>query len=180
MNNLQKYLQPVFQRLGTLQFPSSKGLGFQVQKLIITNLKIEKNFSPYSRLGFFHQNHPEVWRVFTSIFHHLSLMRIKGINSTNLSSYSISKICFSPREKRSCQFTGKWLGGHSMKCCYFRPFEEKKMHNVGEIEYYGLKSKFMTMKLKLKIINELSFLIGKASNTCVWYVGWWWYISSCY
>ena len=54
-----------------------------------------------------------------------------------------------------------------MKCCYFRPFEEKKMHNVGEIEYYGLKSKFMTMKLKLKIINELSFLIGKASNTYV-------------
>ena len=51
-----------------------------------------------------------------------------------------------------------------MKCCYFRPFEEKKMHNVGEIEYYGLKSKFMTMKLKLKIINELSFSIGKASK----------------
>ena len=31
--------------MGTLQFPSHNGLGFQVQKLIMTDLKVGKNFS---------------------------------------------------------------------------------------------------------------------------------------
>ena len=57
VNNLQKYLKPVLQRLGTLPFPSRNELGFQVQKLIVTNLKVGKNFSPYPPFGFFHQNH---------------------------------------------------------------------------------------------------------------------------
>ena len=30
MNKLQKYVKPVLQKLGTLQFPRPNGLGFQV------------------------------------------------------------------------------------------------------------------------------------------------------
>ena len=45
MNKLQKHLKPVLQKLGTLQFPSPNGLGFQVQKLIMANLKVEMYFS---------------------------------------------------------------------------------------------------------------------------------------
>ena len=58
VNKVQKYLKLVLQKLGTLQFPSPSGFGFQVQKLIMTNLKVGKNFFPYPCLGFFHQNHP--------------------------------------------------------------------------------------------------------------------------
>ena len=58
MNKLQKYLKLVLQKLGTLQFPSPSELGFQVQKLIMTNLKVGKFFFPYPCLGFFHQSHP--------------------------------------------------------------------------------------------------------------------------
>ena len=58
MNKLQKYLKPVLQKLGTLQFPSPNGLGFQVQKLIKKNLKVGKKIFPYPCLGFFHQNDP--------------------------------------------------------------------------------------------------------------------------
>ena len=44
------------QKLGTLQFPSPSGLGFQVEKLIVINLKVGKKIFPYPFLGFFHQN----------------------------------------------------------------------------------------------------------------------------
>ena len=45
MNKLQKYLKLVSQKLGTLQFPNPSGLGFQVKKLLVTNLKVrKKNF----------------------------------------------------------------------------------------------------------------------------------------
>ena len=45
VDKLQKYLKPVLQKLGTLRFPSPNGLGFQVQKWIMTNLKVgKKNF----------------------------------------------------------------------------------------------------------------------------------------
>ena len=53
VNNLQKYLKPVLQRLGTLPFPSRNGLGFQVQKLIVTNLKVGKFFLHILLLAFF-------------------------------------------------------------------------------------------------------------------------------
>ena len=42
VNKLQKYLKPVLQKLGTLRFPSPNVLGFQVQKWIMTNLKVGK------------------------------------------------------------------------------------------------------------------------------------------
>ena len=42
VDKLQKHLKPVLQKLGTLRFPSSNGLGFQVQKWIMTNLKVGK------------------------------------------------------------------------------------------------------------------------------------------
>ena len=58
MNKLQKYLKQVSQKFSTLQFPSPNGLGFQVQKLIMTNLKVAKKNSPYPCLGFSQQNHP--------------------------------------------------------------------------------------------------------------------------
>ena len=53
VNKLQKYLKPVLQKLGTLQFPSPKGLGFQVQKLIMTNLKVGKTFFHILAWAFF-------------------------------------------------------------------------------------------------------------------------------
>ena len=53
VNKLQKYL-----KLGTQQFPTLNRLGFQVQKLIMTNLKVwQKNFL-YPCLGFFYRNEP--------------------------------------------------------------------------------------------------------------------------
>ena len=57
---MQKYLKPVLQKLGALQFPSPNGLGFQVQILITTNLKVWKKKFSYPCLGFFHQNHCNV------------------------------------------------------------------------------------------------------------------------
>ena len=42
MKELQKYLKLVLQKFSTLQLPSPDGLGFQVQKLIMTNLKSKK------------------------------------------------------------------------------------------------------------------------------------------
>ena len=42
VNKLQNYLKPVLQKL--LQFSSPSGLGFQVQKLIVTNFKVELFF----------------------------------------------------------------------------------------------------------------------------------------
>ena len=60
VNKLQKYPKPVFQKLGTLQFPSPNGLGFQVKKLIVTNLKVGKIFFPYPYLVFSHQNYPDI------------------------------------------------------------------------------------------------------------------------
>ena len=58
VNKLQKYLKPVLQKLGTLQFPSPTGLGFQVQKLIMTNLKVGKKFFSISLLGLFSPESP--------------------------------------------------------------------------------------------------------------------------
>ena len=49
-----------FTKIGHTQFPSPNGLGFQVQKLIVTNLKVGKKIFPYPYLGIFHQNHPYV------------------------------------------------------------------------------------------------------------------------
>ena len=57
-NKLQKYLKLVLHKMGTLQLPSPNGLGFQVKKLVVTNLKFGKKFSLYPCLGLFHQNHP--------------------------------------------------------------------------------------------------------------------------
>ena len=59
-NKLQKYLKLVLQKFGTLQFPSPSGLGFQVEKLIVANLKVGKIFFPYPFLGFFHENRTKV------------------------------------------------------------------------------------------------------------------------
>ena len=53
VNKLQKYLKPVLRKLGTLQFLSPNGLGFQVQKLIMTNLKVGGKKFPYPYLAFF-------------------------------------------------------------------------------------------------------------------------------
>ena len=55
MNKLQKYLKLVSQKFGTLQFPSPNGLGFQVKKLVVTNLKVGKKhfFFFISLLGLF-------------------------------------------------------------------------------------------------------------------------------
>ena len=50
VNKLQKYLKLVSQKLGTLQFLNPNELGFQVQKLIVTNLKVRKK-NPYPCFG---------------------------------------------------------------------------------------------------------------------------------
>ena len=52
MNKLQKYLKPVSQKLGLLQFSSPNGLGFQVKKkLIVTDLIVGKIIFSISLLG---------------------------------------------------------------------------------------------------------------------------------
>ena len=57
VNKLQKYLKLVSQNLGTLQFPSPHGFGFQVKKLVVTNLKVGKKFF-ISLLGLFSPEPP--------------------------------------------------------------------------------------------------------------------------
>ena len=69
-NKLQKYVKPVLQKLGTLQFPSPNGLGFQVQKLIMTNLKVEKKIF-----------HILAWAFFTKITHSLYVRKV-GVSDT--------------------------------------------------------------------------------------------------
>ena len=59
MSKLEKYLKLVLQKLGTLQFPGPNGLGFQVQKLIMTNLKVGKKIFSISLLGLFSPESPE-------------------------------------------------------------------------------------------------------------------------
>ena len=59
MNKLQKYLKLVSQKLGTLQFPSPNELGFQVKKLVVTNLKVGNFFFSISLLGLFSPEPPE-------------------------------------------------------------------------------------------------------------------------
>ena len=42
VNKLQKYLKSTSQKLHTLQYPSPNGWGFQVKKLVVANLKVQK------------------------------------------------------------------------------------------------------------------------------------------
>ena len=55
---IAKISKLVSQKLGTHQFPSPNGLGFQVKKLVLINLKVGKKKFSYPCLGFYHQNHP--------------------------------------------------------------------------------------------------------------------------
>ena len=48
-----EYLKLVSQKLGTLQFPSPNGLGFQVKKLVMTILKVRQNFFHIFAWAFF-------------------------------------------------------------------------------------------------------------------------------
>ena len=53
-----------FAKIGHTAVSKPQLVGFQVKKLVVSNLKVgEKILFSYPCLGFFHQNHPFLWFI---------------------------------------------------------------------------------------------------------------------